>query len=201
MRRCSSRPGSPPAVRPILQIAEVKALSCQLPVETGTPLSRWSCPELAREVVPRAVAGSISASTVRRWLGDDAPKPWQYRSWIFVRDPNFHAKAARVMGLYARTLDGVPLGEDDYVLSADEKTFIQARCRCRTAGCSFGQRRCTPRGIPTRRGSAFRQATDPGPESDGSGHLRDHDGSELSTPSRITPFRSIHVAGSPPHHP
>jgi transposase len=125
-RTRSGRPASFTA----LQIAEVKALACQLPAETGTPLSRWSCPELAREVVARAIAGSVSASTVRRWLKDDVLKPWQYRSWIFVRDPDFRAKAARVMDLYARTWQGEPLGGDEYVISADEKTSVQARCRC-----------------------------------------------------------------------
>jgi transposase len=123
------RSGRPPSFT-ALQVAEVKALACQLPAESGTPLSRWSCPELAREVAARAIAGSISASTVRRWLADDVLKPWQYRSWIFIRDPDFRTKAGRVMDLYARTFDGVPLGEDEYVISADEKTSIQARCRC-----------------------------------------------------------------------
>jgi transposase len=123
------RSGRPPSFT-ALQVAEVKALACQLPAETGTPLSRWSCPELAHEVVARAIAGSISASTVRRWLADDALKPWQYRSWIFMRDPDFRAKAARVMDLYARTWQGEPLGDNEYVISADEKTSIQARCRC-----------------------------------------------------------------------
>ncbi|MEU3604498.1 IS630 family transposase [Streptomyces sp. NPDC035033] len=113
-----------------LQIAEIKALACQLPTETETPLSRWSCPELAREAVTRAITETISASTVRRWLKDDALKPWQHRSWIFIRDPNFRATAQRVLDLYARTFDSVPLGEDEYVISADEKTSIQARCRC-----------------------------------------------------------------------
>jgi hypothetical protein len=47
-----------------------------------------------------------------------------------VRDPNFRSKAARVMDLYARTFDGVPLSEDKYVISADEKASIQSRCRC-----------------------------------------------------------------------
>ncbi|WP_261993487.1 IS630 family transposase [Streptomyces sp. 3211.6] len=125
-RKRSGRPVSFTA----LQVAEVKALACQLPAETGAPLSRWSCPELAREVVARSIADSISPSTVRRWLKDDALKPWQYRSWVFVRDPDFRPKAARVMDLYVRTFDGVPLGEDEYVISADEKTSIQARCRC-----------------------------------------------------------------------
>ncbi|MFE6755595.1 hypothetical protein ACFVDQ_18605 [Streptomyces sp. NPDC057684] len=55
----------------------------------------------------------MSASTVRRWLGQDALKPWQHRSWIFVTDPDFRPKAQQVLDLYARTWDGVPLGEDE----------------------------------------------------------------------------------------
>lgn len=81
-------------------------------------------------MVARSIAGSISNSTVRRWLKQDALEPWQYQSWISVRDPAFRPKAARVLDLYARTFGGVPLGEDEYVISADEKTSIQAHCRC-----------------------------------------------------------------------
>ena len=62
--------------------------------------------------------------------GRDALKPWQHRSWISVRDPQFAAKAARVLDLYAGIWDGRPLGAGDYVICADEKTSIQARCRC-----------------------------------------------------------------------
>ncbi len=35
-----------------------------------------------------------------------------------------------MLDLYARTHQGEPLGNDEYVVSADEKTSIQARCRC-----------------------------------------------------------------------
>ena len=38
--------------------------------------------------------------------------------------------AQRVLDLYDRRWDGKPLGRNDYVISADEKTSIQARCRC-----------------------------------------------------------------------
>ncbi|MFF4761816.1 helix-turn-helix domain-containing protein [Streptomyces sp. NPDC001292] len=88
-RKRSGRPSSFTA----LQTAQVKALACRLPAETGTPLSRWSCPELAREAVTRNIADSLSASTVRRWLAEDAIKPWQHRSWIFITDPGFRPKA------------------------------------------------------------------------------------------------------------
>ncbi|MFF0728167.1 helix-turn-helix domain-containing protein [Streptomyces sp. NPDC004134] len=85
------RSGRPPAFT-ALQIAEVKALACRLPAETGVPLSRWSCPELARETVARGIATFVSASTVRRWLDRDALKPWQHRSRIFITDPDFRVK-------------------------------------------------------------------------------------------------------------
>jgi transposase len=109
--------------------AEVVALACALPAESEVPLSRWSCPELARELAQRCQLGA-SASSVRRWLAEDALKPWQHRSWISVRDPDFAAKAARVLDLYAGIWDGQPLGANDFVVCADEKTSIQARCRC-----------------------------------------------------------------------
>lgn len=123
------RTGRPTRFTPV-QIAEVKALACQLPAETGTPLSKWSCPELAGEAVDRSIVPAISASTIRRILARDTLKPWQHQSWIFIRDPQFAVKAARVLDLYARTFDGVPLDADEYVISSDEKTSIQARCRC-----------------------------------------------------------------------
>ena len=72
---------------------------------------------------------AVSPSTVRRWLADDALKPWQHRSWIFPRDPHFALKAGRVLDLYQREWEGQPLGEDEYVLSADEKPGVQARMR------------------------------------------------------------------------
>ena len=93
------------------------------------PLSRWSSPDLARELAARRRL-AVSASTIGRWLTGDALKPWQHRSWISVRDPQFAARAARVLDLYAGIWDGRPLGAGDYVICADEKTSIQARCRC-----------------------------------------------------------------------
>jgi transposase len=122
------RSGRPPVFTGAAR-AEAVALACALPAETGVPLSRWSCPELARELAGRCQVAA-SASTVRRWLAGDALKPWQHRSWISVRDPDFAVKAARALDLYAGIWDGGPLGENDFVICADEKTSIQARCRC-----------------------------------------------------------------------
>lgn len=111
-------------------VAGIKALACEPPEQRQVPLSRWSSAELAGQAVREGLVEAISSSTVRRWLRADAIKPWRYRSWIFPRDPDFAAKAARILDLYARTWDGNPLGPDDYVISADEKSQLQALRRC-----------------------------------------------------------------------
>ena len=123
------RSGRPPTFTPV-QIAQVKALACQPAAESGLPLSRWSAPELARQVITDGICPQVSSSTVRRWLSQEALKPWQYQSWIFITDPHFESKAQRVLDLYARQWQGRPLAADEFVISSDEKTSIQARCRC-----------------------------------------------------------------------
>jgi transposase len=122
------RSGRPPAFT-ATDRAEVIALACALPAESGVPLSRWSGPDLARELAARRQI-TASASTIGRWLAGDALRPWQHRSWISVRDPQFAVRAAPVLDLYAGIWEGRPLGASDHVICADEKTSIQARCRC-----------------------------------------------------------------------
>ena len=114
---------------PPAEIAEVKALACELPASTGRALSRWSSSELAREAVARGVVCSISGTTVWRWLSEDAIRPWAWRSWVFPRDPQFREKAERVLDLYERRWEGKRLHPGDYVISADEKTQLQALLR------------------------------------------------------------------------
>jgi len=82
-----------------------------------------------REVCQSGLVASISGSTLWRWLHQDAIRPWYHRSWIFPRDPDFATKAGRVLDLYARQWQGRALREDEFVISADEKTSIQARRR------------------------------------------------------------------------
>jgi hypothetical protein len=111
-------------------VVAVKALACELPSRLGVPLSRLHVPDIAAEVRGRGIVAEISGTTIWRWLSEDAIRPWRHRSWIFPRDPDFENKAGRVLDLYARTWEGKPLGKRDYVISADEKTSIQARIRC-----------------------------------------------------------------------
>ena len=101
--------------------AAVVALACQLPAATGIPLSRWTGPELLAEVTRAGTDCELSASSVLRILAEHPVKPWQYRSWISPRDPDFAAKAAVILDLYQGYYQGAP----------DAKPSIQARGRCR----------------------------------------------------------------------
>jgi hypothetical protein len=106
----------------------VTAVACETVAETGQPLSRQSLADLTRRV-NQACQPPMSRSTVWRTLHEDALKPWQYEHWIFPRDPDFAAKAGPILDLYAGCWEGQRLGPQEYVLSSDEKTSIQARQR------------------------------------------------------------------------
>ncbi|WP_405876643.1 helix-turn-helix domain-containing protein [Streptomyces sp. NBC_00005] len=112
------RTGRAPSFTP-LQATQVKALARQTARPTGTPLSRWTTPELAREAVKRGIAPFLSASTVRRWLARDALKPWQpapgsssptptsaprpRASWIYTPAPGTASRSARTNSSSAPT--------------------------------------------------------------------------------------------------
>lgn len=123
-RDVGARPFFPP-----LDEAIVKALACEQVAHTGQPLSRQSLADITGRA-EAALGKAISRSTVWRILAHDARKPWRYRYWIFPRDPQFAEKAAPILDLYAGQWQAQPLGATDYILSADEKTSIQARLRC-----------------------------------------------------------------------
>ena len=108
----------------------VKAIACELPAQLGLPLSRLHIPDIRAEVIRRGLVASISGATIWQWLSEDAIRPWRHRCWIFPRDPNFEIKATQILDLYARRFEGKRLQIGEYVISADEKTSIQARIRC-----------------------------------------------------------------------
>jgi transposase len=122
------RPGRPRRFPPA-QVAEVKALACELPATSGVPLSRWSTAEIARQAIERGIVAHVSGITIWRWLAKDAIHPWNYRSWIFPRDPRFAERAGPILDLYEGRWEGELLEPGDFAVCADEKQSIQARAR------------------------------------------------------------------------
>jgi hypothetical protein len=118
--------------------AQVAALACTLPRDSGKPLSRWSARDLARAVLQRRIVRSISGATIKRWLQADRIKPWQYHSWQQPTDPRFLERAIPILALYERAAALARTGH--IIVCVDEKTSIQARRPCgRTTPAGPGQ--------------------------------------------------------------
>lgn len=107
--------------------ALVIAIACELPSQLDLPLSRHFGSSVWRVVRDEGVV--IGLRTVQRILARHHLKPWRYRSWMHPRDAKFIEKLRVVLDLYAGLWEGKPLGPDDQIISADEKTSIQARRR------------------------------------------------------------------------
>lgn len=123
----------PRSGRPVIygpqERAQVIAITCETLQAHELPLSRFSTADLLPIVQQEAGLTSLSHTTLVRILAEDALKPWQYRYWLFPRDPDFVRKACLVLDLYAGFWKGQRLGPDEFVLSADEKS-IQVLRRC-----------------------------------------------------------------------
>jgi hypothetical protein len=120
--------GASPRFPPLDQ-ALVKALACERVAQTDRPLSRQSLGDLANRASAE-LKKPISRTTVQRILDADAIKPWRYEHWISPRAADFFPKAACVLDLYDNHWEGEPLDPFERIISADEKTSIQARSRC-----------------------------------------------------------------------
>jgi hypothetical protein len=107
----------------------IKAIACEFPAVHDKPLSRFSTMDIVRVIEDDQRLVHMSRSSVWRILDRDAIRPWRFRCWIFPRDPDFVEKAGIVVDLYQRIWQGQPLTDRDFVISADEKTSIQARAR------------------------------------------------------------------------
>ena len=129
MRSRSDRGRADRPVFPLSEVASVKAVACEMPAQLELPFSRFSIEEIRRVVIEKGVVEAISVTTLWEWLHEDGLRPWTHRPWIFPRDPHFLRKGSLVLDLYHRIWDGKPLAENDFVISADEKTSIQARRR------------------------------------------------------------------------
>jgi hypothetical protein len=124
--------------------------------------SPGSVPGCARRIFVALAAGGMAASSVPvdRVSGADGGRLVGHLITVRYR---------RAVDLYARIWEGQPLGDDEYVLCADEKTQLQALRRCHPAAGGAGpdppvRVRVLPRrhaGLSGRLRSARRPGTRP----------------------------------------
>ena len=61
------RPGTPARIGPE-QVCRIVALACEAPSASGRPISQWSSPELAAEIMRRGIVETISPRHAARLL-------------------------------------------------------------------------------------------------------------------------------------
>jgi transposase len=82
----------------------IVAVARARPDTQGVPLTRWSLPKLARHLAGMDI--DLSAETLRQTLIAAGLSYQRTRSWKWSPDPDFQAKAERVLGLYRRCPPG-----------------------------------------------------------------------------------------------
>jgi transposase len=121
------RPGSPGTFTPE-QLAQIFALACEDPQDSGRPITHWTCAELADEIIGRRIVASISCRHLGRLLNEADLKPHRIRYWLVAKDkddPDFLPQVQEVCVTYA---EAPPLYDrcGTHTLSTDEMTGIQA---------------------------------------------------------------------------
>jgi transposase len=84
----------------------IVAIAGACPRAYGVPLNRWSLRRLRRYLLSRRIVPQLSVEGLRQVLRA-AGCSWQRtRTWKSSPDPDYEAKAARVLGLYRAAEDG-----------------------------------------------------------------------------------------------
>jgi hypothetical protein len=120
----------------------VVRLAGERPDMLGRSLSPWDGAALARQRIAAELVEAISVATVRRIVASHQLKPWRHHRWRSPKHPwdaALYATVSERIDLYTR-----PLQDDEMVLSIDEKTSVQPRCRAHPTSPA------PPGNIPTR---------------------------------------------------
>lgn len=125
------RSGGPPTFTPE-QVADIIALACEPPGDSGLPVSHWTPTDLAREAKTRGIVEQISPRQVDRFLSEARLRPHKSQYWLTSKDKRedpeqYHADVERICSTYQRAPELA--AEGAHVISTDEKTGMQATQR------------------------------------------------------------------------
>jgi len=105
------RPGAPATYTPE-QICAIVALACELPIESGRPITHWTQEELAFEVIKRGIAKKISPRAKARFLNEANLQPHRVRGWLTPKqDENFDEKCLDICDTYKKAIKRNENGE------------------------------------------------------------------------------------------
>jgi transposase len=121
------RPGAPGKFTPE-QVAQILAVACEPPAESGRPITHWTGHELADEVVERGIVASISTTQVNRYLREAALRPHKSRYWLNTTETDPDRFEEQVRAICDTYLAAPALAERHrtHTVCTDEMTGIQA---------------------------------------------------------------------------
>ena len=97
------RGGRPKTTTPV-QRDRIVSVACARPDTQGVALTRWSLPKLAAHLAGMGIV--LSEEALRQTLISAGLSHQRTRSWKWSPDPDFQAKAERVLGLYRQCPPG-----------------------------------------------------------------------------------------------
>jgi transposase len=104
--------GRPPKFD-LRQRAKIKQIALSRPEDNDLPFSTWSLSKLADFLVAEGVVDDISHEGLRALLRDEDVSFQAVKTFKASTDPDYNAKTARVLGLYAVAAGLVEPGPDD----------------------------------------------------------------------------------------
>ncbi len=125
--RDAPRSGAPKTFSPD-EVASFISIACEDPEDSDRPVTSWTAKEISDEAVLRKVVGSISVSTVQRFLRRVQLQPHKKKGWCFTTEKDqavFQEQAEAVCRTYLdaprRLAD-----ENTRTICVDEMTSLQA---------------------------------------------------------------------------
>ena len=85
------------------QLCQIINVTCETPDQNDLPLSHWTLPDLARELVKRGIVDSISTTKLGQILNECDLKPHKVKQWIHTPiedEEKFNAEVKEVCDIY-----------------------------------------------------------------------------------------------------
>ena len=110
------------------QLALIFATACEPPEKCGRPITHWTHPELADEVIKRGTVAAISPRHLGRLLNEADLRPHRVRYWLNAKEkdgPGFLTHVQLVCATYAAAPE-LYRHCHTHTVSTDEMTGVQA---------------------------------------------------------------------------
>lgn len=110
------------------QVAQILAIACEPPAQSGRPITHWTQRELRDEVIQRGIVESISESRIGHFLRTAALQPHRRKMWLNTKekDPQvFQQQVEAVCDAY-QAAPALHAQRGTHTVCCDEMTGIQA---------------------------------------------------------------------------